>query len=145
MVAGSSPPPPPFLIVQISRVPYLGAAETRPKSAFSILLLSVLTPHGPKKALTGPLVFWLPPAPNSNTRSRTTGIFERSGFGIIVLGTLLRSGVAGLRTTRNSRNRPTHGSSDVPESASARDRSFAGFFPSECSHRLTMWTVWPIW
>ena len=66
------------------------------------------------------------PLPKTNVRSRATGMFDRSGFGISVDGTWLWSDVAGLRTIRNSRNLPTHGSDDFPPNASESVRSLAG-------------------
>src|SRR5690349_10677454 len=96
----------------------------RPKSALSILLLFVSTPQGPGwlpapsvYELIGSLVSCDAPLPNRNVRWRAIGIFDRSGFGIIVAGTWLWSGCAGSRTMRNSRNLPTHGSGELPESA----------------------------
>src|ERR671929_170607 len=98
---------------------------------------SVLMPHGPMKLVTGSLVVCLPPSPNSNVRSRATGRLDRSGLGIRTGGTWLRSGVAGSRTMRNSRKRPTHGSGDWPLSAWLSVRSAATFLPSWCSARFT--------
>src|ERR1017187_5374823 len=42
--------------------------------------LSVLIPHCPIKDEIGSDVVCLAPSPNSKTRSRVTGIFDRSGF-----------------------------------------------------------------
>src|SRR6478609_1460144 len=70
-------------------------------------------------------------------------MFDRSGLGIKTLGTLLLSGSLGFRTIRNSRNLPTHGSLDLPASASAMDRSAEGFLPSWCSHRFTSQNLSP--
>src|ERR1051325_4874729 len=89
MWIGGSQPPPPFFSVQISRLPEWGAAETRPKSAANIWLSFTLMPQGPKNVLTGSLVFWPAPRPNSKVRVLATGIFERSGLRISVLGTWL--------------------------------------------------------
>src|SRR3954469_10914729 len=120
MWIGWSHPAPPLTRVQISFVPYLGAAETRPKSAASVPpRLSVSMPQGPKNGETGALGVWAAARLNSNTRVRASGIADRSGFGISVAGTWLTSGLAGLRTTRNSRNLPTQGSGEVPRGASA--------------------------
>ena len=70
--------------------------------------------------------------PKTKLRTRATGICERSGLGISVRvsgsGRLL-SGPESGRTTLNSMNRPTHGSSEVPESAAARLRIVTGFLP----------------
>src|SRR5438270_7153985 len=101
---------------------------------------SVLTPHG---SLSVGSVRLLAPLPNSNLRSRTTGIFERSGFGIICAGIWLRSGLGGLLVMRNSRILPTHGSEDLPANASAIERSAAGFLPSVCSQTFTSQTLSP--
>src|SRR5438445_309715 len=81
---GWSQPPPPFTSVQTSRVPCLGAAETWLKSAAKPWPPSVRTVQG---ASSVPLE-----RPNSNVRSRETGICDTSGFGINVPGTWLRSG-----------------------------------------------------
>jgi len=62
----------------------------------------------------------------------------------ITAGTTLRSGADRGRFTRNSRNLPTHGSSDRPESAADSDRSPFGPLPSSCSHRLTSHTFDPL-
>src|SRR6476646_6673327 len=142
---GWSHPPPPLRSSHTSRVPYCGNPEMRPKHASSVApVLSVLTPHGPVwppapviKQVSGFDRFCDAPLLNSKTLVRATGIFDRSGFGIRTLGTLLLSGSFGFRTTRNSRNLPTQGSLDLPASASAMDRSAEGFLPSWCSHRFT--------
>src|SRR5512142_1325528 len=103
---------------------------------------SVLTPHGPLKAVMGLELGFLAPSPNSKVRYREIGIADRSGFGISVLGTWLLSTDAGLRTTRNSRNLPTQGSADLPERASPRLRSACGPLPSWCSQRFTQYSFW---
>src|SRR6266446_7223053 len=118
MWTGGSQPPPSFTRFQISRVPNLGAAEIRPKSASSLSPPSVPMPQGPRNDVTGSLVFWVAPSPNTNVRVRVTGIDDRSGFGIRVAGTWLGSQPpVGPRTIRNSRNLPTHGSLELPASA----------------------------
>ena len=104
---------------------------------------SVAMPQGPKNVVTGSLVVWPAPRLNSNTRCRATGMFVRTGFGMRVASTRLWSPVAGSRTIRNSRNLPTHGSSDVPDSASASVRSLATRLPSWCSARFTIQTLSP--
>src|SRR6478736_6092827 len=101
---------------------------------------SVLTPHG---SLSVGSVRLFAPLPNSNVRSRTTGMCERSGLGIICAGTWLRSGLAGFDVMRNSRILPTQGSEDFPFSASDRETSFEGFLPSWCSHRFIIQTLEP--
>jgi hypothetical protein len=109
--------------VQISRVPNLGAAEMRPKSAASMSPPSVLMPHGPKNDDTGSKVFCSGAACRTRSALARDRDLRQVGFGIITAGTWLTSGVAGLRTMRNSRNRPTQGSAELPESASASVRS----------------------
>src|ERR1043166_2786365 len=136
MWIGWSQPAPAFTRCQISRVPILGAAERRLKSAANPCPPSVFTDHG----------FWSEPEerPNSKVRSRVTGILERSGFGISVSGTWLTSGLDGLRTIRNSRNFPTQGSADLPPSASESVRSLEGLVPLWCSQRFTIQTLLPM-
>src|SRR5712671_6272838 len=104
--------------------------------------LSVLTPQGPTKAVL-PVVVCDPPLPHSKVRVRATGRALKSGFGIIVAGTWLTSGLAGVRTMRNSRNLPTTGSLELPASASLIDRSLSGFFPFVCCVRFTHQTFDP--
>ena len=89
------------------------------------------------------VVVCVPPVANSKFRSRATGIPERSGFGIIVSGTTLRSGFAGVRTMRNSRNFPTTGSGLLPASAWESERSASGLLPFACWARLTIETLDP--
>src|SRR5689334_15039725 len=122
MWIGWSQPPPSFCRVQISRVPNFGAAETRPKSALSLSPPFVPMPHGPRNEVTGSLVVWSALSPKTNVRVLATGMADRSGFGTSTAGTWLMSGWAGSRTMRNSRNFPTHGSLELPESAWDSDR-----------------------
>ncbi|MNF87084.1 hypothetical protein D3C81_1857820 [compost metagenome] len=104
----------------------------------------VLMPQGPKKLETGSLVVCLAPRPNSKVRCAATGIFDRSGFGQSTAGTWLLSGLAGSRAMRNSRKRPTQGSSDLPARASRSERSSLGLRPFSCSVRFTIQTLSPI-
>src|ERR1041384_5729630 len=136
MWIGWSQQAPAFTTSEISRVPIWGRAERRLKSAANINPPSVFTDHG----------FWSEPEerPNSKVRERVTGMLERSGFGISVSGTWLTSGFAGSRTIRNSRNFPTHGSADLPPSASERVRSLEGLVPLWCSQRFTIQTLLPM-
>src|ERR1700730_1727371 len=117
MWIGSSHSPPSLTSFQTSRVPSLGAAESRLKSASRSSPSSVLMVQGAES---------LPPSPNTKVRCRATGIFDRSGFGISVEGTLLGSVLAFIGITRNSRNSPTQGSLDLPERAWATERSRPG-------------------
>src|SRR5215471_5872968 len=101
---------------------------------------SVLTPHG---SLSVGSVRLFAPLPNSNVRSLTTGMLERSGLGISVAGTWLRSGLAGFEVMRNSRIFPMQGSEDLPARASDKERSLEGFLPSWCSQRFVNQTLSP--
>src|SRR4051812_46867042 len=94
-------------------------------------------PHGPVNEVSGLVDVWFAPRLNSNVRSAATGSDERSGFGMSCAGTTLVSGYAHTVPTRNSRNRPTHGSGDAPEIACDTVRSFAGSLPSWCSQQFT--------
>ena len=145
MWIGWSQPPPPFFRVQISRVPNLGAAETRPKSAVEhAAVVGLDAPRADRTTVTGSLVVWLAPrAELERARRAPPGCSTGRGSGSCAAGTWLTSGVAGLRTMRNSRNLPTQGSDELPESASASVRSSAGLLPSWCSARFTIQTLSP--
>ena len=116
-------------------------------------------PHGPVNDVSAFNDVWLAPRLNSKVRSLLTGSCDRSGFGMssgdaggvtpigyvsLKPGTTLLSGYAGLAQIRNSMNLPTHGSCDVPDSASATDKSFAGILPSWCSQQFTKCSFVPI-
>ena len=98
-------------------------------------------PHGPLNDVSGSNVVFLPPRPNSNTRSRATGMFDRSGFGMSTAGTRLRSGaesgrlIAELEEPADARIVAIVRKAPPP----ATGRRF-GPLPSSCSHRLTSQT-----
>src|SRR5471030_497321 len=120
MLIGWSHSPPSLISFQTSRVPALGAAESRLTEASRSSPLSVRMVQGEES---------LPPSLNAKVRCRATGIFDRSGFGISVAGTLLGSLPAFIGITRNSRNSPTQGSLDLPAMAWATERSRLGPAP----------------
>ena len=103
---------------------------------------SVLMPHGPTNAVIGSLLVCLAPSPElEDPRRAPPGSSTDPGSGSGRRAPGSRRAAAGLRTMRNSRNRPTQGSGDLPDSASASVRSFAGLLPSWCSARFTIQTL----
>src|SRR6476646_3790213 len=148
----------PPLRIQTSRVPNLGADEIRPKSALSAdpprlnllpPVLSAAIPQLPPPVydVTGSLLFWLARSSKVNRRWRVTGMADKSGLGMSVIGVfgqMLWSGSAGLRTTWKRRQAPTAGSLDEPDGAPETVSIWPGPLPSRCSCRFTRSTVCPM-
>src|SRR2546426_1731397 len=134
----------------VHQVPDLAGAEPRRRrdpSEVRVEHFSAVGPdaQGPRNDVTGSLVVWVAPSPNRNVRVRATGMADRSGFGIRVAGTWLGSvPPVGPRTIRNSRNLPTHGSLELPDSAADSERVCDGIVPSSCASRFTIDTVCPM-
>ena len=113
--------------VQTSRVPNLGAAETRPKSALQHVPPSVLMPQGPSDTSAGSLPVRLACAAAELERpfARPPECWTDPGSGSSRRAPGSGQAVAGSRTMRNSRNFPTQGSADLPDKRLGQRRSAA--------------------
>src|SRR5579864_258706 len=148
--------------VHCSLVANPGCEEMRPKSAWRALpplerlpepLLLVAMPQEPlpwpfpKYVVTGSFWSWL--ALLSKEKVRDLAVVGRVGLGINTMplpppeGSTLRSWCGGGPMMLKRRNRPTHGSQEVPPTACETLSTGPGNWPFDICCRLTRSTVWP--